>query len=187
MNAAPVRALLRAPDDGRRARWWRFAAPVESLGAATLAEVSSLLERIEHATAQGLWAVGYVTYEAAPAFDPALVVRPAAKGLLAAFALFPPPAPGELGPDAGQPELAPLLPGRTEAEHAAAFAAILAAIAAGETYEVNFTFPLRTLFSGGPETLVRRLAPASAAPGPHCAKVQASAAASLVASRDVID
>ena len=160
MNAAPVRARLRAPGDG----WWRFESPVERLGAESLDEVPALLERVERATSDGLWAVGYVTYEAAPAFDPALVVRPPAAGLLAAFTLFPPPSAAEL-PNAFQPAPPPpLQPGLAEGDHAAAVATILAAIAAGETYQVNFTFPMHARFNGDPEALFRLLAGQSAAP-----------------------
>ena len=40
----------------------------------------------------------------------------------------------------------------------------IAAIAAGETYQVNFTFPMRARFTGDPEGLFWSLAPASRAP-----------------------
>jgi para-aminobenzoate synthetase/4-amino-4-deoxychorismate lyase len=162
LKLAPVRALLRAPEEG----WWRFESPVESLSAATVAELPGLLERVDRATADGLWAVGYVTYEAAPAFDSALVVRRAPPGPLAAFSLFHAPQTAELarGDEPPQVPLAPLQAALGEPEHAAAVAAILAAIAAGETYQVNFTFPLRTGWRGDSQALFRRLATASAAP-----------------------
>ncbi len=157
--------------------WWRFADPVERHVARQLSEVQPLLELVERATAEGLWAVGFVAYEAAPAFDAALVVHPPAGGPLAAFSLFAPPepfaapaaevpaaqAPVEKGPGQGAaPEALEALLG-PEA-HTEAVRAILAAIASGETYQVNFTFPLRRPFSGDAERLFWRLAPASAAP-----------------------
>lgn len=169
MNGAPESAILRAPGDGRQAGWWRFRSPLERLGAASLEEVPALLERVEQATEEGLWAVGFVTYEAAPAFDPSLVVRAPGAGALAAFSLFAPPeslsTPAVASP-AGAVEPAPLLPREL---HAAALATIREAIAAGETYQVNFTFPMRARFAGEPEQLFWSLAPASRAP--HAALV----------------
>ncbi|MBP7587206.1 MAG: aminodeoxychorismate synthase component I [Thermoanaerobaculia bacterium] len=164
MNEAPASAILRAPDDGREARWWRFRSPSARIGATSLEEVPELLERVERATEEGLWAVGCVAYEAAPAFDPALAVRPPAAGLLAAFSLFPPPEPIPT-PSGMQPALAARLsPLLDSAEHSAALATIREAIAAGETYQVNFTFPMRSRFTGDPEGLFWSLAPASRAP-----------------------
>ncbi len=165
MSGAPTRALLRPPPgEAADGRWWRFQAPEASLVATAPEEIPELLERVERAGERGLWAVGYVTYEAAPAFDPALAVTAPGAAPLAAFGLFPPPeqidvpARAEAAPQAG---LHPLL---DEAAHAAAIAAIRAAIAAGETYQVNFTFPLRGSFTGDAEALFWHLAPASAAP-----------------------
>ena len=37
---------------------------------------SAVLEAAEAAAARGLWVAGFVSYEAAPGLDPALVVRP---------------------------------------------------------------------------------------------------------------
>ena len=175
MNTAPVRAILRAPDEGRAPCWWQFESAVERHEAATLSAVPGVLERVERATEEGLWAVGWVAYEAAPAFDPALVVRPPAPGLLAAFSLFPPPDSIPARP-AGEPApgamLSPLL---DREEHALALATIHEAIAAGETYQVNFTFPMRSGFAGDPEGLFWSLAPASGAP--HAALLEGGGSA----------
>ena len=165
MSGALTRALLRPPPgEAADGRWWRFQAPEASLVATAPEEIPELLEHVERAGERGLWAVGFLAYEAAPAFDPALAVTAPGAAPLAAFGLFPPPeridvpARAEAAPQAG---LHPLL---DEAAHAAAIAAIRAAIAAGETYQVNFTFPLRGRFAGDAEALFWRLAPASAAP-----------------------
>jgi len=166
LNCPPRHAILRPPPGAAVAGlWWRFAAPVESHAAATLREVPELLERVERATYRGLWAVGFVAYEAAPAFDPVLAVQRLAKGPLAAFSFFPAPelidAPRCEGVIAQSENLHALV---DEAEHAKAIATIREAIAAGETYQVNFTFPLRARLAGDPEALFWCLAPASAAP-----------------------
>lgn len=159
MSAAPVRALLRAPAEG----WWRFDSPVERLGATTPAEIPALLERVERATGEGHWAVGWVAYEAAPAFDPALVVRPPMAGPLAAFSLFRPPESIAVWPTREPRPGVVLSPLVDREEHAVALEAIRQAIAAGETYQVNFTFPMGSRFAGDLEGLFWSLAPASRA------------------------
>ncbi len=172
MNRAPTLAIVRSPrGEGGDGRWWRFSGPLESQLAATPEEVPGLLDCVERATGRGLWAVGFVAYEAAPAFDPALATSAPSSGSipgpLAAFSFFTPPqkiaTPGP-GAGAGAGRRAELLPDLGEAEHAVALGAIREAIAAGETYQVNFTFPLRGSFAGDPEALFWRLAPASCAP-----------------------
>ncbi len=166
LSSAPWSAILRPPpgagDDGR---WWRFLAPVERRSATTLAEVRDLLASVERATEDGLWAVGFVGYEAAPAFDASLAVRAPATGALAAFSFFPSPELVDAPPGADlAAKVEGLQPLQGETEHAVAIATVHAAIAAGETYQVNLTFPLQGRIAGDPEALFWRLAPASAAP-----------------------
>ncbi|MEO8196881.1 MAG: aminodeoxychorismate synthase component I [Thermoanaerobaculia bacterium] len=170
MNRAPTLAIVRPPPgEGGDGRWWRFADPLESHLAATPEEVPGLLERVERVTGRGLWAVGFVAYEAAPAFDRALATRGPSSGSipwpLAAFSFFSRPQEIAVpGPGADTGDRADLQPSLGEAEHAVALAAIREAIAAGETYQVNFTFPMQGRFAGDAEALFWRLAPASAAP-----------------------
>ena len=57
-------------------RWLRFQDPCEVLQTSRLDEVMPLLQRMEARIDQErLYAAGWVSYEAAPAFDPALAVR----------------------------------------------------------------------------------------------------------------
>jgi para-aminobenzoate synthetase/4-amino-4-deoxychorismate lyase len=68
--------------------------PLSVHTAHTLAEVPAVLRAAEVAARNGLYAAGFVSYEAAPAFDSSLVVRDGMPGLpLAWFAVFSPPAP----------------------------------------------------------------------------------------------
>ncbi|MBZ0100889.1 MAG: chorismate-binding protein [Thermoanaerobaculia bacterium] len=149
MNEGIRRALLRA-EPGAEA-FLRFEAPVESRQAHRPEQVPALLAWAEEGAAAGDWMVGFVGYEAAPAFDAALVAHPPAAGPapLAAFGRFRTPATWlpAAAPVAGR-EAAPLLEGEAQpALDAAGFRAaverIRAAIAAGETYQVNVSFPLR--------------------------------------------
>ena len=127
-----------------------FGTARQHLIAHRLDEVRPVLDAVQAASAQGLWCVGYVRYEAAPAFDAALAVH-AADGPLAWFAVYEQalPWPADLGagvPDAGiQVDWqAPL----TRAELDTAMGSIQHAIAQGELYQVNFTAQMQGVVHG---------------------------------------
>ncbi|HEY4720246.1 MAG TPA: aminodeoxychorismate synthase, component I, partial [Anaerolineae bacterium] len=68
---------------GQRIGWLRFSNPIEVVEARALDEVTARFRAIEAAVDGGLYAAGFITYEAAPAFDSALRVRtPSALPLL---------------------------------------------------------------------------------------------------------
>lgn len=167
MSAVLARAIFRAPEsEPGDAGWWSFDSPVESRAAATPDELPKLLERVEEACAAGLWAAGFVSYEAAPAFDAALRARSPRVTPVAAFAFFAAPRALRLVRDeSALAEVERPSPAIGAAGHAAAVATIRAAIAAGETYQVNLTFPVTARLRGEAEDLFRRLAPASGAGG----------------------
>jgi para-aminobenzoate synthetase / 4-amino-4-deoxychorismate lyase len=131
-------------------------------------DVVAMLDEAEVAVRKGWYAAGFVAYEAAPAFDDSLAVRsdPCRPGVpLAWFGFF-----AESRPVAALPRLdAPAPGGHEEAawkaeigptEHAAAVEHIRAAIAAGETYLVNYTTRFRRPWAStdDPFALYRRLA-----------------------------
>jgi len=104
------------------------------------------LHRVERLVeSRRLHAAGFVSYEAAPAFDRALVVREAPGFPLLWFGLFPAVETISLPPhDSPRPKLnAPWQPSVTADQYAAAVGRLRDAIAAGETYQVNYTFRLR--------------------------------------------
>ena len=71
--SAPGRVLVR---DAATGRWLQFSHPREIVTAFTVADIVPGLERVENAVAQrDLYAAGFISYEAAPAFDPALTVK----------------------------------------------------------------------------------------------------------------
>jgi len=145
---------------------FRLVGPVGVLEARSLAEVLPTIRAADGAAARGLWVAGLVAYEAAPAMDAALVVRdrpagdPFAELPLAWFAMFegaeethlptpPDHAPAEAG-GAWEPSI-------DRARYARAIAAIQERIAAGDTYQVNFTFRLRSTVEGDERGLYRDL------------------------------
>ncbi|MFI1463560.1 hypothetical protein [Nocardia carnea] len=62
-------------DDRRRGRSTVFRDLGAVISARTLDDVKSALARAEELARRGNWVYGFVSYEAAPAFDPALHVR----------------------------------------------------------------------------------------------------------------
>ena len=74
------------PDGAMQRR--AFKDPVEVLTAHNLVEVPAVIDSVERGVASGLTAVGFVSYEAAPAFDEKLSVYPPTEFPLALFGLF---------------------------------------------------------------------------------------------------
>lgn len=141
--------------------------PVDVLEARRPEEVPGVLEAAEAAAGRGLWAAGFVAYEAAPGLDPALAVRtpnpddPFGELPLAWFALFAERREAEpLRPPTEAPGRSELVwrPSVDRATYDAAVARIREAIAAGETYQVNHTFRLRAKSRGDERGLYRDLA-----------------------------
>lgn len=144
MNDPLRRALVRAEPGSDR--FLRFEDPEESRVATAPDEVPALLDFAERGAARGLWAVGFVAYEAAPAFDSALAAHAPARGPapLAAFALFREPGEHLLTgtpPSNGGSPTEQIRAGLEERSFVDAVESIRAAIAAGSTYQVNLSFP----------------------------------------------
>ncbi len=169
-------ALLQSGED---ARWSAYGEPLERLAAERLDQVLPLLERVEKATADGLVACGFIAYEAAAAFDPALRTHPPGDLPLAWFSLHDPGATRLLdtppfdSPRFDSPPADAVAPGTdrapearldrwkpsvTRREHADAVATIREWIAAGETYQLNYTFRLRGELGEPPEAYFAHLA-----------------------------
>ena len=129
-----------------------------------------MLAAARRAAERGSYAAGYVAYEAAPAFDPALAVRAGSQFPLAWFAVFDEPIGDEpdigRGPSrgaAGDFTLSAWTPSVSRADYHERVAASREAIARGDTYQINYTFRLRSRFAGDDFALYERLAGAQRA------------------------
>ncbi len=168
----PALAVVRWPeraalfDGAGGADWLAFTEPLAVLEAKTVEAVPALLDRVESETAAGRWAVGFVAYEAAGAFDPAFPTlapsptRPAPPhgsaqaGPLAWFSLFDRPRPLQLpAPPEVAGAAADWQPELTRADYLDRVRRIRAWIARGDTYQTNLTYRLRCLLEGDPWTL----------------------------------
>jgi para-aminobenzoate synthetase/4-amino-4-deoxychorismate lyase len=127
------------PDQGTPLRC-AFDAPQQTLVAHTTEQVRPLLDAVDRLARQGLWCVGYLRYEAAPAFDAALTVHES-DGPLAWFGVYAQarPWPAEESADQTTVHWQPPL---ARAQFAADMARIHQAIAAGDLYQINYTSPL---------------------------------------------
>ena len=153
--------------DAARGQWLSFHQPVLVLTAHALAEVLPALRQAEAAVeTRGLYAAGFISYEAAPAFDTSFQTRPADPDFpLLWLALYPAPevAPAPVPPAGILPLGGEWAPSVTRAEYAAAIDGVQAHIARGDTYQVNYTFRLRRAFAGDPLALFAALAQAQQA------------------------
>ena len=122
-----------------------FSKPRAVLAAHGLGEVRQVLDDVQAAAAAGQWCVGYVRYEAAPAFDAALQTHPVEKasGPLAWFAVHdaPGPWPMEEGSQASHAAQVVWEGSLSRADFDTAMARIHQAIRDGELYQVNYTAP----------------------------------------------
>lgn len=131
----------------RRAAY-AFRSPREIVTARSVSEVCAALAQVQRAVDAGMHAAGYLAYEAASAFDSHLRTHTLSGPPLAWFALYdsgpvpvkaPPAAPYAVG------TWEPLIDYR---RYRGDLDRIRAYIAAGDTYQVNYTYPLTAGFSG---------------------------------------
>lgn len=159
MLPTPYENNIVVAQDAERRRWMVFRRPVAIMCTQSACEVPTLVAEVEAAVAQhGYYAAGWLSYEAAAGFDPALQTHaslqspstrmhrtappsPAADFPRAWFGLyraydaleFPPPSP--VAPPDWQPNL-------TAAAYHAALAKIKTHIQTGDSYQVNYTFKM---------------------------------------------
>ena len=171
--------------------WLVFRQPQQILQARKLGEVLPVLRQVQEAADQrGLWAVGFLSYEAAPAFDAVLRVRPPGDFPLAWFGLFSPPervnrledaahshntsavdansrqaTPGKLTQPGGTGTAEPVswTPSVDRQTYDAAITSVKEAIVRGDTYQVNYTMRLNAPFQEDAWALFLRLAHAQQA------------------------
>jgi para-aminobenzoate synthetase/4-amino-4-deoxychorismate lyase len=151
----PPYALAFDPDNRQ---WLRFTSPERVYVAQTLNEAPSTIDQVEKSCRAGpYWAVGWVSYEAAPAFDPALSVRHEPTFPKVWFALFPPPT--ILTSLAATPPLAPLAwaSSITKEDYVGSVDSIRSAIARGDTYQTNYSFRLTSAISPDPLQLFTQM------------------------------
>lgn len=155
-------------------RWLEFINPVSVLVARAPGEALAALQAVEAEVGRGRWAAGWVTYEAAFGFDPALVTHENPGGFpLLWFGIYEAPQAASAPPKVGQGAPLDWQPSVSAGEYNAGFDQIKNQIAAGQTYQVNYTFRLRAPFQDNPRELFARAVHAQGGGYPVFAETEA--------------
>jgi para-aminobenzoate synthetase/4-amino-4-deoxychorismate lyase len=143
----PHRAVLH---DAASSQWLHFANPWRIIQADSEDQVLPALQEVEASVNQNGWyAVGFISYEASPAFDGVLAVRQEGNFPLLWFGLYSEPLRStSLPPGDGDYKLGEWIPSITRDTYNAAINQVKAYIENGKTYQVNYTFRLNNNFKG---------------------------------------
>lgn len=134
-----------------------FTNPIEIIKAKDVSEVKAALERVEQYTKEGYYAAGYVSYEAAPAFDSAFEVHQNTVLPLLWFGIFDKDHNDEIHFECEAFEVSEWSPTIEEHTYKDHIRQIHHAIRRGDTYQVNYTMRLRSKFEGNPYNFYTRL------------------------------
>ena len=137
--------------------WLHLTDPIRVCEASRAEDVVPVLRKVEDATrSEGLFAAGFLSFEAAAAFSLAVSEPRRGDPPLVWFALFAPERvhrSATLGNESESYRLGTLDPSVSPAEFAAAIARIKRYLADGDTYQVNYTFRLGASFDGSARSL----------------------------------
>jgi len=148
-----------------------FETPSDVYSAYEYSEVADVIISAEAAALNGKWVVLLLSYEAAPAFDSAFAVYATDHGQrttdnvpLAAAAIFDKCSEIEILSRNNDFSLTDWKPFIAKNDYNSSIKKIKEFIAAGDTYQVNYTFPLESSFSGCGESWFNELCLAQRAP-----------------------
>ncbi|WP_226581756.1 aminodeoxychorismate synthase component I [Halobacillus litoralis] len=134
-----------------------FESPVEILTTYDLHEIKRIFDRVEQALEEGYYAAGYVSYEAAPAFDDAFSVHSDPQWPLVWFGIFSDCSKKIRDFNEGDFSVSKWeMTGDFEV-YQEGIEKVKQGIERGDTYQVNYTTRLEALFSGDDYSFYRRL------------------------------
>ncbi|WP_079477753.1 aminodeoxychorismate synthase component I [Halobacillus salinus] len=144
------------PDESGKQSPHAFTNPLHILTSSTVKGVQQVFEDVDRYLEEGYYVAGYVSYEAAPAFDPALNVHDNPNWPLMWFGVFKEPIrldePGEAPYQASEWQLK-----GDFASYQQGIEQIKEAIERGDTYQVNYTTRLEADFKGDDWSFYRQL------------------------------
>lgn len=145
--------------DHHGGEWLYFNEPRRLLVAERMEEVVPMLEAAEReVTENGRWAAGFVSYEAAGAFDAVLQTHPPTGVPLLWLGIYDAPRTGPAPNGRRRKYAAGWEPTMGRDAYMDAFHQIKRHLADGDTYQVNFTYRLRSPFDGDPREYFGMLA-----------------------------
>ncbi|MBY6159778.1 aminodeoxychorismate synthase component I [Mameliella alba] len=170
-------------DQGPSGAGTGFAEASEVIRADTPAEVPAALARLDAARAAGAWVAGFASYELGNALEPRLARwMPGERRLpLICFGVYDAPRALPLAQPGGG--ITGFTPRWDATRYREAFQTVHSAIAAGDIYQANLTFPIDLTIDGRPEALYAALADRQ--PVPHGAFVEIDGLALLSRSPEL--
>src|ERR1051325_2122645 len=144
----------------------QFDAPARAITATQLSEVLPVLDFAEREAKAGAYVAVMMSYEAAPAFDSVLAVHEPSEFPLAWAAAFD--AATDLASSDARLASNSWTPRVSRVEYDDAVSRIKDLIAAGDTYQVNYSFPLAASFDGDAYAWYRTLCEAQGAQYSPC-------------------
>nr|WP_318540407.1 aminodeoxychorismate synthase component I [Terribacillus saccharophilus] len=135
----------------------RFTDQHTLLTAYTIDDVIPCLEQVQAYTEQGFYAAGYLSYEVAGAFDSSYVTARGSKSPLLRFGIYKTSREEQPESIDSAPHKLNWQPAISKTAYNQAIQTIKEEIAAGNTYQTNYTMRLRTAFAGDPAALFRQM------------------------------
>jgi para-aminobenzoate synthetase / 4-amino-4-deoxychorismate lyase len=124
-----------------------FQNPISIITATKIEDVLPSFQLVQEAVEQGYYAAGFLSYESAPAFDSAFIVREGGSFPLLWFGIFSEPG-REILNSAGEYSVGEWNPSITLEEYNQAITSIKNSIQSGITYQTNYTIRLHSSFTG---------------------------------------
>jgi para-aminobenzoate synthetase/4-amino-4-deoxychorismate lyase len=154
--------------DAASGKWRLFERPLEIITVTEIADVLPALQKIENeCTRHHRYAAGFLSYEAAPAFDPALKTQRGGDFPLLWFGVYdsaPERTLDELATANGGVSDESWKPSISPEHYTRVFDELQELIRNGDTYQVNYTYRMRTRLKSDPFALFLRLAAAQLPP-----------------------
>jgi para-aminobenzoate synthetase / 4-amino-4-deoxychorismate lyase len=143
-------------DSNRKIKPVTFQQPVKVIAAHKVEDVLPSFQLVQEAVDNGYYAAGFLSYESAPAFDPAFKVKSGSSFPLLWFGIFTKPEAGVISSE-GDFSVSNWEPTITMEEYTQAISSIKKSIQYGNTYQTNYTIRLHSHFSGDDLAFYTRL------------------------------
>jgi para-aminobenzoate synthetase/4-amino-4-deoxychorismate lyase len=153
----PLSLIFHFTDKQGDSRPLYFANPKKVITAHSIEDVLPQFQKVQEAIEQGNYAAGYVSYEAAPAFEQSFKVKDGAKMPLLWFGIFDKPEEEIPEKMTGAFNLAEWQSETDSNAYRSGFQKIKSEIKKGNTYQVNYTMRLQSQFEGDDFAFFERL------------------------------
>ncbi|MEB2628084.1 aminodeoxychorismate synthase component I [Peribacillus frigoritolerans] len=153
----PLSLIFHFTDKQGDSRPLYFANPKKVITAHSIEDVLPQFQKVQEAIEQGNYAAGYVSYEAAPAFEQSFKVKDGAKMPLLWFGIFDKPEEEIPEKMTGAFHLAEWQSETDSNAYRSGFQRIKSEIKKGNTYQVNYTMRLQSQFEGDDFAFFERL------------------------------